>query len=366
MRRKASGSAPCWYTREVSTRSALLVMGLLGVSCGGSPSPRAPIGDRTAAAGLTLLDALERNDVAAVRASLTAPFAFGGMWFTEPACRSRFPVARLIAAPELPELARCIASEPLRLSARRDRLAGVALLEHGSGFELAIRFSFFRDRATVRWLGYSGHRDPGDVLPTLTASAFLALRTDTKPLPALPADSGAWLKLCLTADGTLSSVNPLVASSPEVYRALDAHVRTWTFRAFVVANQAVPACGILRLSDVAPDVEVLPLPVPASARGLRVSQETLKRVAGEIRIVPDDEDKLGIHKAGIQMVSGSFWYCVDDSGGVTEVTPIDSTGVRGYEAKLIAAIRRWRFQPLLVEGKPVPACATVTFVYNQG
>ena len=44
---------------------------------------------------------------------------------------------------------------------------------------------------------------------------------------------------------------------------------------------------------------------------------------------------------------------------------LKSTGYPGYDQTLQNAILAWQFRPYEVDGKPVPVCTAVTFVYKQ-
>ena len=64
---------------------------------------------------------------------------------------------------------------------------------------------------------------------------------------------------------------------------------------------------------------------------------------------------------------GGIWLgevLVDTSGKVSRVWPIREIRVKpplpAYNSAVTDAIRQWEFEPLLVQGKPVPGCMTVT------
>lgn len=337
-------------------------------------------GDITSAAARTFIDAIERKDVETIQRALHAPLAYAGMWFPDASCTQQFPVATTLQADRFPAFAACLATLRLRPSSRRDKLFGVAVLEDANGFELAARFAF-TDKASLLWFGYAGRRDPSDALPSITPAAFHALRREPGPPPAevlsvLASDraargdstAGAWIKICLDQAGAITGVHPILVSSLATERALSGHVRTWTMRPFMVNGRALPACALLKLvypAGVAEAIEQLPLPIPASANGMRVDQSELKRLEGVTAIVPDDPDKLRIQQAKLSRVEGSYWYCVDEAGSVMTVNAIESTGLQGYDARIRSAMLSWRYRPYTIGGRPVPVCTTIRFVYNQ-
>ncbi len=89
------------------------------------------------------------------------------------------------------------------------------------------------------------------------------------------------------------------------------------------------------------------------------------RIAGEKRIVPDAATKQAIGNARAQ---GSFKLCIDAAGGVETVTALGKgTGFPAYDQKLKSTMQsEWRYRPYLIEGKAVPVCTGVTFIYQGG
>jgi TonB family protein len=56
--------------------------------------------------------------------------------------------------------------------------------------------------------------------------------------------------------------------------------------------------------------------------------------------------------------------CIATDGHVASAAMLDSTKYTGYDATLLSAVQRWRYRPYLLDGAPLPACSTVTFVYT--
>jgi hypothetical protein len=46
------------------------------------------------------------------------------------------------------------------------------------------------------------------------------------------------------------------------------------------------------------------------------------------------------------------------------VSQIKSTGFPAYDTKLQRGIRTWRYRPYMLDGKAVPVCSAVVFVYT--
>lgn len=83
------------------------------------------------------------------------------------------------------------------------------------------------------------------------------------------------------------------------------------------------------------------------------------------RAVPDDDTKTAIHQAGGGRVSGTFRLCRDATRTVESVLPLRSTGFASYDRDILAAMQRWRYSPYMIDGKGVPVCTSIAFVYTQ-
>jgi len=54
------------------------------------------------------------------------------------------------------------------------------------------------------------------------------------------------------------------------------------------------------------------------------------------------------------------------SGSIASVTQLKSTGFAAYDNKIMGKMRNeWRYKPYMVNGKAVPVCTAVTFIYSQ-
>ena len=83
-------------------------------------------------------------------------------------------------------------------------------------------------------------------------------------------------------------------------------------------------------------------------------------------MTPDDVTKTEIQRSGKDKVIGSFKLCLTVGGEIQQVTMLKSTGFPAYDSKIQTKIRgEWRYKPYNVNGKPVPVCTAVTFIYNQ-
>jgi hypothetical protein len=64
-------------------------------------------------------------------------------------------------------------------------------------------------------------------------------------------------------------------------------------------------------------------------------------------------------------VIASLKVCVAVDGTVSKVTLLRSSQYGAYDAKLAAEINNWKYNPFVVNGKAIPVCTAVTFIYSQ-
>jgi hypothetical protein len=207
-----------------------------------------------------------------------------------------------------------------------------------------------------------------------SAKPFLAARRTPRNVDPATKFAFTWLKICLDETGDISEVDPFLTTSTEAEARFVAAAKQWTFRPFTIGGQPMPVCAMARLvypAAAASEPEVLPMPPPLSRSKKRprmLSNPRLiegRRIAGAKNIIPDDETKTAIQRAGAPTLQGTFRVCLDDTGVVESVLPLQSTGVSRYDTQLIAHMRAWRYSPYLVNDEPVPVCTYVTFIYSQ-
>ena len=56
--------------------------------------------------------------------------------------------------------------------------------------------------------------------------------------------------------------------------------------------------------------------------------------------------------------------CIADSGAVSSIKQLRSTGYPAYDRRLESGMSAWRYRPLLIDNKAVAACGSVTFIYE--
>ena len=108
-----------------------------------------------------------------------------------------------------------------------------------------------------------------------------------------------------------------------------------------------------------------PPPPPGPPQNIPPTLLEGSRIAGNKMIAPDDMTRAQIAMTAKDKYIGSFKLCVSTAGDVTSVVKLKSTGLPDYDAKLEREMKLWRYKPFMVNGKSVPVCTAVTFVYSQ-
>jgi len=109
-----------------------------------------------------------------------------------------------------------------------------------------------------------------------------------------------------------------------------------------------------------------PPPPPAPPQNVPPTMLEGSRIAGEKMITPDDVTKTEINRSGKSRIIGSFKLCLTVDGAISSVNMLKSTGFPAYDNKILSTIKgSWLYKPYNVNGKAVPVCTAVTFVYSQ-
>jgi len=109
-----------------------------------------------------------------------------------------------------------------------------------------------------------------------------------------------------------------------------------------------------------------PPPPPAPPQNVPPTLLEGSRISGEKDIRPDDVTKTEIGRSGKDRIVGSYKLCLTTTGAISNVTQLKSTGFPAYDNKILNKMRsEWRYKPYLVNGKAVPVCTAVTFIYTQ-
>ena len=108
-------------------------------------------------------------------------------------------------------------------------------------------------------------------------------------------------------------------------------------------------------------------PAPARSSHAVVAPATLEaeRISGNKLIVPDDVEKVDLARSGKSKLVTTYKLCVDPKGVPSAVVMLKGSGLPGYDAKIQAEMRQWRYRPYTVNGQAMPVCTSVTFIYQQ-
>ncbi|MDB4953591.1 MAG: putative TonB protein [Myxococcales bacterium] len=108
-----------------------------------------------------------------------------------------------------------------------------------------------------------------------------------------------------------------------------------------------------------------PPPPPAAPQIVPPTALEASRIAGDKSIHPDEVTKTEIIRSGKDKIVGSFKLCLKVDGAINSVSQVKSTGFPAYDNKIMSTIRNeWRYRPFNVNGKAVPVCTAVTFIYT--
>lgn len=358
-----------------------LILALLFAACGPA----------TAKPPTKITQAVLVGDASKLRALMRGSVFNGGLRFDDAACAQGFGTPGEVAADRFDAFAGCLASLKLEPSARADWLGDVFVMQHAPGFELQARLVNDLDGPRLTWIGFASRFAGDPDVPTITHAALERLRLGgdrngpidpavgaTLELEERPKGDGvahSWFKVCLDESGAITKAEPFTTTGRKSVEAFASAIKlSWKFRPFVMRGQPLAVCALVRMAyppDKAPPIETLPLPPPPSRskkRTLVLASPVLiegKRIAGERTITPNDVDRYAIQQAGSPQVMGTFRVCIDDTGVVESVLPMRSTGLAGYDAKIIKAMQQWKYSPYIVDDEAVPVCTAVTFIYSQ-
>jgi hypothetical protein len=350
------------------------MLALLG--CSGTSSRRTPEHVQASPVTRTVVDAVARKDLGAVRSALRAPLRYGGLLFSDPQCSREFSAARVLEEGELDAFARCLVELPLQVGARSHSLASAAILEY-SGIEVEMRYVARYEHAWLTFIGFVDRGDTSVALPTVSPQALFAgapAGDRRDGLSAVDRDAlqralrtgglgheSAWLEVCVDTGGIVTSARSLASSSPVAADIFSRQASTRRVRPFGFAGTAVPVCAIERFvypDEGAAGPALLPVIGDPGEEPLSVVPRALQRVRGDPAIAPDGG--VGRGKA-----TGSFKLCLDPAGNVASVRMLASTGLPHYDAKIMRALEGWQYRPFVAGGRPVRVCSALTFIYQR-
>ncbi len=375
--------------------------------------PRDTVDSETLASQATarLTAAIRTRNASALTGVLGTSFTNHGMWFPDAACTKRFESGGVIKGSDVGVFARCLMQLTPQMSTRKSALRDGAVLTVDPGIEIELAFK----GDTLRWIGFPLQSGSARAIPMLTAQALEAVRTagspvvDSKVAAELDLELVrqrvpmlmAWIYLCLDPHGEVTTATSISGSLPAATTAVFLRaIADWKFQPFKIRGTAMAACSASLLTypgAKAPVVEVYPSsqspiaaltrsydfddddldfggligtasppPPPPPAAPITVPPSLLERqrISGSKLIVPDAKTKADMLATGKTKVVASMKLCIDDKGDVTSVSLLKSSGFPTYDRKLTVEMRQWLYRPYKMNGKPMPVCTAVTFIYD--
>jgi protein TonB len=106
-------------------------------------------------------------------------------------------------------------------------------------------------------------------------------------------------------------------------------------------------------------------PPPPKEEPQIVPQAALEaqRISGEKNIQPPNDVATAISRSGTK-ATGVFKLCLNNGGGIQSIKMLKSTGYPAYDNKIKSTMNSWKYRPLMVNGKAVPVCTSVTFIFT--
>ena len=117
--------------------------------------------------------------------------------------------------------------------------------------------------------------------------------------------------------------------------------------------------------DIPELARIEPPKPPARREPATVLQKLLEgqRIAGNEQIHPPETVRHQMMRDGRDRLHGIIKMCLDETGQVSSLNVIRSTGYSEYDSELTTQMRLWRYEPYRAGGKPVPVCTSVDFIY---
>jgi protein TonB len=115
------------------------------------------------------------------------------------------------------------------------------------------------------------------------------------------------------------------------------------------------------------DIGAAPPPPPEPEKPKVVPQVALKanRISGNDQVAPPESVRLLMVKQGESKLVATSKMCLTKAGAVASVNMVKSSGYAEYDQKILAEMRRWKYRPFTVNGKAVPVCTAITFIYRM-
>lgn len=325
--------------------------------------------------------------VAATRiahADATDSVSYSGLAFADDKCETKFGGTGKLTGDDIVALGDCLkAQNPVHMGAGR----WVAV--HG---DLHLTYEVVLTRGKITSVGPAFSNKDDASLPTIAdwidLSSFAPSKTLADSLAKKNVTPGLLrLKVCFDAGGAITSARVTTPSgSTDFDKEATAWAKKQKVKALVVGGKKkIAACSISeRQSDAgveggeeggvvggdvngyAPPPPPPPPPPPAPPQVVPPKALESSRTGGNPEIRPDEASRKQIIKDGKDKVVSSWKLCLDNKGVISTVSMLKSSGYPGYDTKIETTMRTtWTYSPYILNGKAVPVCSAVTFIYSQ-
>jgi hypothetical protein len=351
------------------------------------PATTADADSRADAAKLRgeLITAINKRDVAGVTSRVSLPLRLSNMVFVAPAC-TQFAGKTQVLEADLAAFVACLADLGVKDLTGADDVFVNAV--YGPGFPLV----FANAPVTTLYAWSMSGSDMFTIEPVTFASHIKKFTREI--VPAAPTKktidasstehAEALLTVCVDGRGKVKALAQVHDEAfPSYAEDVEKAAGRWSIKPFALGGKAIEACARFTVGYPADRIGVplqtqLPQPPPPpsppppppigqAATPQNVAPTLLEgnRIAGQKLIVPDDKTKIAIQDAKRDKVVASFKLCLDDTGVVTKVVTLKSSGFPDYDAKITREMNKWAYRPYLVNDQAVPVCTAVTFIYSQ-
>ncbi|HEY5927848.1 MAG TPA: hypothetical protein VIV11_39450 [Kofleriaceae bacterium] len=332
-----------------------------------------------------LVAAINKRDVTVVSSRVVLPLKVRSLRFAASTCEKFGATEVTVDESDLPAFVACLADLDLKALIGPDDKWINAL--YGPGFPLIFSHGG-PDGSIDRIYGYA---KPGSDLFVIEPVVFtshikkftreIAPSQATKKALAAAATEhvAARVHVCVDARGKVDALAKVADESLASYEEdVTKAVRKWSIKPFMFGGKKIHACATLTLGYPADRIETsLQMQPPTieqrerertdSSVPMNVAPTLLEdyRISGEKLIVPDDATKTAFADSGRDRLIASFKLCIGDKGTVSTVSMLKTGGFPAYDEKIMRQMKTWTYRPYQVNGKAVPVCTAVTFIYSQ-
>lgn len=88
------------------------------------------------------------------------------------------------------------------------------------------------------------------------------------------------------------------------------------------------------------------------------------RTRGETQIQPPDNEKTTLMRSGKPRANATVKVCVSATGSILSVSMFRSSGLPGWDAAILSAMRKWQYKAHRIDNRAVAVCGMVTFLYE--